>query len=158
MLHNALRYIVKPPKSACADSRNEPQCCRMCRNESAWRSYLDSVASQQQARKQGPQLVLSAWRNGTMAPMHHRSYSGLGMDRRRFGRSSVVKRGEAACWRGFRAGQGSKGLGPTLQQCRTPRHTFAKFFAAQKNLGFAPLPRCPRIGGKAVRLRFLDAG
>jgi len=48
MLHNALRLIVKPPNSACAESRNVPQCCRMCRNGFAWRSYLDTVAGQQQ--------------------------------------------------------------------------------------------------------------
>jgi len=125
------------------------------------RSNLGIVASQQQAPKQGPQLALSAWRDGPIAPLHHGSASGFGADRRHFRRSGVVKRGRAWSMLACRADSGRPGeQGPWPTVCRsgTPRHTFRKFFAAQKNLGFPTFAKCPRIGGKAVRLGFLDAG
>jgi len=93
--------------------------------------------------------------------MHHRGDSVLGVNRRLFGRSGVVKRGQAWSMPARRAdsgGPGEQGPAPTVQRCGTPRHTSAKFFGAQKNSSFALSAKCPRIGCKAVRLRFLDAG
>ena len=124
------------------------------------RSNLGSVASQQQAPEKRPQLAISAWRIRPIAPMHHRGDSVLGVDCRRFGRSGVVKRGQAwwmpARW-SVLEGRGSKGLRPPCKGVGLPLIPFENF-GAQKNLAFAPSPKCPRIGEKACCLRFLDAG
>jgi len=104
--------------------------------------------------------MLSAWRNGQIAPMHHRGYSVFGTDRRQIRRETVVRRGQP--WSSWLVGlilegRGSKGLGRPCAGLGLPVIPFANF-GAQKNLGFPTFAKCPRIGEKACCLRFLDAG
>lgn len=121
------------------------------------RSNLGIVASEQQAPKQGPQLALSAWRNGPIAPLHHRGDSVLGVD---CGRSGMVKRGQA--WSGVvdagslvgsgRAG-GARARADRVQVWDSASY-LSQIFRRAKKLGFAPLLKMPKDWRKGTLAAF----
>ena len=160
MLHNACGNIVKPPKSAIADSRNVSQCCLMSRNGLAWRIRLGNVASQQQEAEKRPDATLSAWRNGTIAPMHHRGASHFGTDCKQIRRSSVVSLGQAwstlAC-RSVLAGPGEQGPAPTVCRSGTPLIPFANFRRAKK-FSICPFSKMPKDWREGTLAAFSGCG